>query len=228
MKALNAKHANKVATLLTAGHVALSRRQYPQAIVHYTAAHQREPGTPTALMLTQAYLANNQPDKALALMEVTADKSPNDLVARRAVAELQSLQGNAEAAKKSFAQLVAAQPNDPELLMSYAQLLQATNDPAALTTADKAVKLDPANPALAANYGVMLGKAGQTDNAVRVLRDARLRVPGNGAIRWELATVLAQAGRKAEARDELQAALVSGNPPPAGPVLDKLKRDVGL
>ena len=228
MKALTAKHPNKVPTLLTAGHVAMSRRQYPQAIAQYTAAHQREPGTPTALMLTQAYLASNQADKALALMEATSAKQPTDMVARRALAELQGLQGKTAAAKQTFAQLVAAEPNDAELLMSYAQLLQSTNDPAALSTADKAAKLDPTNVDLAATLGVMMAKAGQTDSAVRVLRDARLRVPGNGAIRWELANVLAQAGRKAEARDELQAALVSGNPPPPGPALDKLKRDVGL
>ena len=54
-------------------------------------------------------------------------------------------------------------------------------------------------------------QAGQTDRALQLLRDARLREPGNPEIRYHLAVVLAQTGRKTEAREELEAAL-KGNP----------------
>ena len=40
-----------------------------------------------------------------------------------------------------------------------------------------------------------------------MLRDARLREPGNPEIRYHLAKVLAQTGRKAEAKEELTQAL---------------------
>jgi cellulose synthase operon protein C len=52
--------------------------------------------------------------------------------------------------------------------------------------------------------------AGQKDRALQLLRDARLRDPGNDETRYYLATVLASAGRKTEARQEIEAALKSG------------------
>lgn len=60
----------------------------------------------------------------------------------------------------------------------------------------------------------MLGTAGwaalqngQVDRALRLLRDARLRDPGNDETRFYLASALAQSGRGGEARQELEAAL---------------------
>jgi Flp pilus assembly protein TadD len=48
---------------------------------------------------------------------------------------------------------------------------------------------------------------GQTDRALQLLRDARLRDPNNPDTRYFLGAVLAQQGRKPEAREELRAAL---------------------
>ena len=76
--------------------------------------------------------------------------------------------------------------------------------------------------------GWMLAQSGRLDDGIRVLREARLRDPGNGIVRWHLASALVKAGRKMEAKDELKAALVSNNPPPPGPELSLLKAEVGL
>jgi Flp pilus assembly protein TadD len=56
-----------------------------------------------------------------------------------------------------------------------------------------------------------LFKNGQADRALQFLRDARLRQPGNPEIAYHLAAALAQVGRKAEAKTELETALKSGN-----------------
>ena len=86
----------------------------------------------------------------------------------------------------------------------------------------------PQQASLTAQYGWLLANKGDVDQGTRLLREARLREPANGEIRWQLATTLAKAGRTAEARDELRAALSSANPPPPGPALDQLKAQVGL
>ncbi len=228
MKQLQAKHAGKFQTLLTAGHVAFSRRQLPQAISQYQAAFAREPSAQVALVLAQAHLANNQPDKALALLADASRKDPRDATALRALAQVQAAAGKNAEALSSLAALVALNPDDPDALAGYAQMLHRMNDPKALATAEKAMKMQPDNAALAGGYGWMLVQKGELDNGIRILREARLREPGDGIIRWNLASALAKAGRKAEARDELRAALASGSPPNPGPELSALKTDLGL
>lgn len=146
----------------------------------------------------------------------------------RALAEVQSLAGKGDAARASYNTLLAINPDDPSVLSGYALMLHRLNDPGALAMAEKAVKLAPQNVALSAGYGAMLVQNGDLDNGVRILREARLRDPGNGGVRWALAAALSKAGKKSEAKDELRAAMASASPPSPGPELDKLKAEVGL
>ena len=228
MKTLNAKHAGKPPVLVTAGHVALSRRQYSQAIASYQVAFQQEPSGPLAIALAQAHLGQKEIDQALEVLQGWARKNPSDLVALRAQAEVQAHAGKGEAARASYNAVLAASPDDPGVLSSFAIMLHRMNDPAALAMAERAMKLAPQNAALAASYGSMLVNKGDLENGVRVLREARLRDPGNGGVRWTLSAALAKAGKKAEAKDELRAALASSTPPQPGHELNKVKSELGL
>ena len=228
LKQLQAKHAGKVPTLLTAGHVALSRRQFPQAIGHYEAAYASESSTAVALVLAQAYLSNNQPDRALALLAQRTKKDPQDALALRAQAQIQAAAGKNAEARDNLATLVALTPDDPDLIAIYAQVLYRLSDPKALSMAEKAMKLQPDNAGYASGYGWMLVQKGELESGIRILRDARLREPGNGAIRLNLAAALSKAGRKAEARDEMKAALAASPPPGPTPEVNALKADLGL
>nr|MBP6096576.1 tetratricopeptide repeat protein [Methyloversatilis sp.] len=58
--------------------------------------------------------------------------------------------------------------------------------------------------------GWMLVQQGQMDAGLQHLREARLRDPANPEIRYHLGWALAKSGRKAEARQELEAALQPG------------------
>jgi len=72
-------------------------------------------------------------------------------------------------------------------------------------------------------YGWALVQKGDNDAGLRVLREARVRDPASGTIRFHLASALAKAGKKTEAREELQAALSATPPVAPSPDLDKLK-----
>jgi cellulose synthase operon protein C len=70
--------------------------------------------------------------------------------------------------------------------------------------------IEPGNALITDTLGWALFQNGQTDRALQLLRDARLRQPGNPEIRFHLAVVLAKSGRNTEARVELESALSSG------------------
>lgn len=228
LKRLQARFADAVPTLLTSGHVALSRGQTAAAITQYKAAFARDASPPVALVLAQAYLSDKQPAQAIAVLEQVRRKAPRDATTLQALAQLQAGSGQFAQAREAYAALVALRPQDAQALAGYSVVLLRTGDPKALAVAEQALKLQPENAALAGNYGWMLVQKGDLENGVRVLREARLRAPADGALRWSLASALAKAGRKAEARDELRAALASTPPPPPGPELNALKAELGL
>ncbi len=228
LRKLNQAHPGQVPTLITAGHVAMSRRQPAQALVSYRAAYDKETGPHTALLLSQAHLALNQPAQALTLMTEMAKRHPGDPITLRALAELQLMQGKLTDARQTYATLVQAAPDDAELNMTYARVLAELKDPGALAQAEKAVKLDPNHAGIVAAYGTLLMRAGDASRGLRVLQEARLRDPGNAWIRVQLATALHGAGQTASAREELRAALAGTPPPPPSPELAQLRTALGL
>lgn len=228
MAALRARHPNHPLTHVTAGHIALSRRQPARAIESYRLAFDRAPATPLAINLTQAYILNNEAPKALALLQDWSARQPRDTVAARSLAEVQILLGKTAEARRTYENVLAQDPGDASLLAAYADVLQRQNDRGALAAAQKAYQIAPDNPQFIATYGRMQVLYGDPETGVRVLREARLREPSNGSLRWHLASALAKTGRKNEARDELRAALASDTPPAPGPELDRLRAEVGL
>ncbi|WP_158288900.1 XrtA/PEP-CTERM system TPR-repeat protein PrsT [Rubrivivax albus] len=228
MAELTARHRNATPVLVTAGHVAMSRRQYTKAIASYQQAYEKEPSTPIALLRSRAQVAAGQPAAALSGLLDARRKSPDDDTLLRAIAEVRVLAGKPSDAVRDFEALVVRRPTDAELHGSFAEVLFALKDPRAIGMAETASKLAPTTARHGARYGWMLVLAGQLDLGVRVLRDARLRDPADGRIRWQLAEALQRAGKSAEARDELRAALASGNPPRPGPELDRLRQQLGV
>lgn len=228
LTALQAKHPNLPITLVTAGHVAFAREQYPRAVSLYKQVFDREPTTQLALNLAQAYAATKQADKGVELLKNWSARSPRDLTAQRALADMLMFAGRNDEAKQAYAAIVKAHPNDANLLAAQAMLLARLGDPGALPVLERAYKMMPSNSLIADGYGWMLLRSGNTAGAVTVLREARLRDPANPVVRWHLAAALHRAGKAAEARDELRAALATKPPPPSDPELDLLTKALGL
>jgi putative PEP-CTERM system TPR-repeat lipoprotein len=228
MAELQARHRGAPPVLLTAGHIAMSRQQYPAAVTAYQQAYDKEPSPPVALLRSRALLAARQPERALdGLLEARKRFNDDDLLLRGS-AEIKALLGKTAEAVVDFEALVKKRPGDAELQGSFAELLFGLKDPRALPMAEAAMKADPGLAAHAARYGWMLVLSGKVADGVRALRDARLRDPSDGRIRWQLAEGLLRMGNQAEARDELRAALSSANPPRPGAELDRMKRELGL
>jgi Flp pilus assembly protein TadD len=72
---------------------------------------------------------------------------------------------------------------------------------------EAAYALTPANPVIADAYGWALYKNGDTPAAVELLQKAVVLAPHHAGLRWHLAQIYADLGRKAEARAQARAAL---------------------
>jgi putative PEP-CTERM system TPR-repeat lipoprotein len=124
-----------------------------------------------------------------------------------ALGQLLERTGQWAAAGDAYRRLLADHPEDPAILRRQALVQLQLSDPAALATADTARALAPNDPLVIDTVGWIRLQSGDTDGALAMLRDARLRAPGNPAIRYHLAEALARSGRKGEAVAELNAAL---------------------
>ncbi len=192
------------------GDAATSRRQVSAAIDHYRRAHQVEPSTDTLLRLLRAQLAAGEAKNALPLAEQWVHGHPQDIVVRRTLAEAYASQGLLKQAKATYEALLKSLPNDAPAMNNLATVLTRLGDPGAVAMAEKALAAAPSQPEVIDTLGWALFQAGQTDRALQLLRDARLRDPANPEIRFHLASVLNKAGRTAEAREELEAAVKAG------------------
>lgn len=188
------------------GDVAASRGQAAAAAEQYRKAHQVEPGPASLLRLFRA-LAPSDPGAALAAADAWLRSHPDDLAVRRAVADTQARAGRLPAARASYEALLKTTPDDAETLNNLANVLLLMQDPGALAVAERALALQPAAAHIIGTTGWAAFKARQTDRALQLLRDARLRDPANPDTRYFLGAALAATGRTTEAREELQGAL---------------------
>lgn len=228
LKTLSVRHPNRVETALAAANLAMARGQHATAIAAYRKAWSREETTENALHVARAHLAAGEAGKAASFLENWVKSRPKDLPALKALAETQFRAGQFGVSRQSYTRAIAADPNDATTLNNFANLLLQLNDTAAQGHAEKALKLDPQNPAYADTLGWILVQQGQVDAGLRYLREARLRSPENAEIRYHLAYALSRTGRKEEARGELKAALAGPGRIESSDAVRRLKNDLGL
>ncbi|UXH76401.1 XrtA/PEP-CTERM system TPR-repeat protein PrsT [Roseateles amylovorans] len=191
--------------------VAQSRNQSAQALESLRKAHEVEPTSGSLLALMRAMSAQDGAGKATQdLAERWLKTHPNDVVAWKALGDAQARAANFGAARRSYDGALKLRPSDVEALNNQANVLIRLGDaPGAAALGDRALAVDSRNALVIDTAGWAHHLAGNRDRALQLLRDARLREPANPEIRYHLAAALAQAGRKAEAREELDAALRS-------------------
>lgn len=200
------KHPERAVGHSLLGAIAASRGQTGPAIEAYRQAHRVEPGTDTLLRLFRMQLGVDR-KVALQLAEQWLNSRPADRVVRQALAEAYVRGGNLAQARAAYEALVKRSPDDADALNNLANVLLRLKDPAASKVADQALALRPTSAFIIDTAGWAAFQAGQTDRALQLLRDARLRDPASAATRYHLAAVLARTGRAEEARTELEAAL---------------------
>ena len=189
------------------GDLAMARKNPTVAIAAYRQAHKVETGTSTTLTLMNVLASQNQANEALEIGRQRLRQTPGDVPVQLLVGDLHARAGRFGDAATAYKAALKAQPQNAQALNNLANAQLKLKDPAALQTAQAAHKIAPQNPLVIDTLGWVLFQQGQTEQALPLLRDARLRAPDNPEIRYHLAKVLFATGRKAEARDEAREAL---------------------
>ena len=228
LKILSSKHPNRVETAVATANVAMARAQFQAAVAAFRTALSREENTGNAINLVRAHIAAGEAGKAVAFLQAWLTNRPNDVPALKVLAETQFRAGQLSFARETYQRALAAEPDDALMLNNYANLLQKLNDPSAQVYAEKALKLAPHNSALFDTLGWILVQQGQIEPGLRYLREARVRSPENGEIRFHLAFALAKTAREGEARDEFRAAVSGPARVENTEAVIRLKRELGL
>lgn len=201
------KQPNKALGHSLLGELALMRNQPAAALTAFRQAYKVEPSTGTALTLMNALASQNLAGEALETGRQRVRVAPNDVAVHMLVGDLHARANRFAEAATAYKSALKFQPQNAQALNNLANAQLKLKDPAALQTAQAAYKVAPQNPLVIDTLGWVLFQQGQTEQALPLLRDARLRAPGNPEIRYHLAKVLFATGRKAEARDEAREAL---------------------
>lgn len=202
-----AKHPKRAIGYSLLGDISAAKGQNAAALESYRRAHQLEPSTETLLRLFRMLSPQDGGKPATQLATDWLKNYPKNITVQRALADHHARTGNFAAAKTMYEAVLVNAPDDGNTLNNLANALMRLKDPKAVTIAEQAVAKNPSNALAIDTLGWILFQSGQVDRALQLLRDARLREPGNPEIKYHLAAVLAKTGRKTEAREELEAAL---------------------
>ena len=208
-RTIAARHPQRAIGHQLLGDVAWARGDLPAAKEAFRQAHKVQPSTATLLNLHSAVLRQDGAKAAIALVEQWLKGHPRDRRARSALAGLQARQGMLVAARTGYEALLKDAPDDADVLNNLANVLLLEKSPQAVAVAERALAAAPGSTAIIDTLGWALLQNGQPDRALQLLRDARLREPGNPVVRYHLAVALAQTGRTAEAKAELTHALTT-------------------
>lgn len=201
-RALAERQPREAAVQQLLGDIALQRQRFSDAIAAYRRAYSQEKNAERAIVLYNAYRRSGNTAMALGFAKSWAQSSPSDRTAQRVLAEAYLAGGRYQDARRAYERVLSQDNNDPVSLNNLANALLQLGDAGALNMAERAYKAAPQDPNACDTLGLALLRTRQAERALKYLRDARVRAPGNLEIREHLAQALEATGRVDEAQIE--------------------------
>ena len=167
-------------------------------------------GLMTAIVLKGDLLdAAGRSDEALAVFSAAAEGAPADARPVLKAAMLYHGLGRADEAITAYREALARHPQNAVAHNNLAALLLDENEDLAdaETHAARAVELAPDNPDYNDTLAWVRRAAGRGEEALKAIRKAAAIAPGNHEIKYHLAVLLSENGKKLEAANVLQGAL---------------------
>lgn len=162
-----------------------------------------------AFTLADIYQEAKRHTDALAVLAPLATALPDDDRVALRVATAHEAAGRIADAERAIRSVVARDPlNAPALnALGYMLANRGLKVPEALTLVDRALVVEPTNPAYLDSRGWALFKLGRVAEAEAPLVQAATALAGSSVIQFHLAEVLAALGKRAEAAARLERAL---------------------
>lgn len=158
--------------------------------------------------------ALNQGGKTAEAEKVVADwlrDNPKDIVVRVFLAERAIRNKQYDVAVQGYKAILQLQPDSAAILNNLAFAAGQLKDPKALEYAEKAYELQPGSVAIMDTLGMMLAERGNAGRGVELLQKAVAAAPEAHAIRLNLAKALVAAGKKDQAKRELETLIKLGD-----------------
>lgn len=185
------------------GDTRASQKAWSEAIAAYRNGLKQAELPELAVKAHSALLASGNEGEAKKLADSWLKEHPKDVVFRMYQGDQASAQKDLALAAQHYRSALEQQPNNPLVLNNLAWVSGQLKQPKALEYAEKANQLSPNQPAFMDTLAMILSDKGETGKAIDLLRKALTRAPQASAIQLNLAKVLMAAGKKEEARKEL-------------------------
>ena len=189
---------------LLAGDIERQAKAYAAAVVAYREAQRRADDAKVQLRLHGSLMQSGQVQEARAGEAAWLAKHPNDVVFRTYLGERAAFNQDFAQAQKWFGEVVALQPRNAVVLNNLAWVQHLGGSPEAQATIEKALKLRPDAPAGLDTLASILAAKGRFDEAIKHQRRAVDLDGGQPVHRLHLAEYLLKAGRRDDARREVE------------------------
>lgn len=180
-------------------------KAWPEAIKTLRNGLKQTPGQELAIKLHTVQRASGNAADADQTATVWLKDHPKDVAFRMYLGDLASSQKNYPLAVSHYQSALGLQPNNALILNNLAWASGQAKAPKALEYAEKANQIAPNQPAFMDTLAMLLADKGETTKAIELLRSALTASPQASAIQLNLAKVLIAAGKKDDARKELEA-----------------------
>lgn len=156
------------------------------------------------IKLHRAYILTGNIGAAEQYLANWIKQYPNDLTVRAYAAESYASQERNKEAIAQYQAILQLKPGNALILNNLANLYQKVSDPRAQSTAERALKFAPEDPAVQDTLGWILIQQGQTQRGLELLRKAVSKISKSETVRYHYAIALARAGDKTNARKEFE------------------------
>jgi putative PEP-CTERM system TPR-repeat lipoprotein len=212
LEELRRDQPDNVEVLNLAGWLARQRNQLQASVLAYQAAFDKAKTHDAVINLVQVqWLAGHQA-QAAATLEAWRGQYPQDWPIRIKLSGMYAELGKEREALAELEGANKAVPANPYILNELAWRLRESDRTAALDYAEKAYRLAPSDPSITDTLATLLLDTGSKERALRLLREARDKLPENLTVRYHYASALAEVGEHKEAGQEIKG-LLAGNRP---------------
>ena len=212
IKTIQRQQPDDPAAYVLEGDLWASQNKSSEAEIAYRAALKRAPANAmVAIKLHASMISAGKVVDAGTQVDKWMHDHPEDVAVHIYLGERAIYKKDYKTANRHLQVAVAQQPNNALVLNNLAWVAGQLSDPKAITYAQRAYVIAPMSPDILDTFGMLLVKKGDVAQALEKLQDAARRAPNRSEIRMDLAKVLIAAGKKDEARRELEALVQASN-----------------